>query len=164
MKALQLVLLLFSMAGYSQKKTEKTYIGYEKICWGKTANDSCVNYVKEIPNQKWFHENLLKIRNDSVFLDKNPISKVDGRTLYSASDGGFYYYSGIVKRTKSKVTIELTELFCDYCAEEVVKDGQEVKKRKLFGTITEKGIEINGVVYKETKPKRQKLGSEYRNN
>lgn len=114
MRPLHILIVLFSVAGCSQKKTEKIYIAQEKICWQKIGKDSCVNYLDEIPNQKWFHENVLKIRNDSVFLDKNPISKEGGKTVYSASDGGFYYYSGTVKRTKSKTIIELTELYCDY--------------------------------------------------
>lgn len=161
MKTIKLFILLIPILSYSQKKTEQTFIGYEKICWQKVGKDSCVNYLSEIPNQKWYHENILKIRNDSVFLDKNPISKIDKKTIFSASDGGFYYYSGIIKRTKSEVKIELTELYCDYCAEEVSDNSKPIKKRKLIGKITKKGIQINGIYYTEVKSRKEKLISEY---
>ncbi|MFT3796603.1 hypothetical protein [Flavobacterium sp.] len=101
MRTIQIFILLIAILDIPQKNAEKTFIGYEKICWQKNEKDTCENYLNEIPSQKWYHENILKIRNDSVFLDKNPISKVGKKTYYSASDGGFYYYSGVIKRTNS---------------------------------------------------------------
>ncbi|NVO85301.1 hypothetical protein [Hymenobacter terrestris] len=54
---------------------------------------------------RWFHENTLTIRADSVFIDKVPVSfgghMTKGSKQYSASDGGFYTYRGKIRRLRS---------------------------------------------------------------
>lgn len=93
---------------------------------------------------------ILKIKNDSVFLDRIPISKIGKETLYSSSDGGFYYYKRIVIKENNQTKIELTEVGCDYCPTLVSKNENEKSpKRKLYGKITSEGIEINNVKINE---------------
>ncbi|MFT3679055.1 MAG: hypothetical protein QM791_02210 [Ferruginibacter sp.] len=104
---------------------------------------------------KSFHLGYLKIKGDSVFLDQNPIFVYRKDTSYSASDGGFYYYSGMLTKTDTTVLFNLKELFCDYCGElfETKPDGtkQAVKRiKQLKGRITHDGFLIDGYLYKRT--------------
>ena len=150
MKIYYLVLLLISTLSFSQKTKEKAFVGYEPIMWNKDKDGNETNTDSENPKQKWFHKNILIIKNDSVFLDRIPVSKIGKKILYSSSDGGFYYYRGIVKTENGQKIIELTEISCDYCPELVSENPKEViQKRKLFGKITEEGIEINNVKINE---------------
>jgi hypothetical protein len=108
---------------------------------------------------KSYHLGYLKIKGDSVFLDQNPIFVYKSDTSYSASDGGFYYYSGTVQKSDTTVLFDLKELFCDYCAVPVKTkpDGtQEVVKRtkQLKGRLTDKGFIINDYLYARTTKKK----------
>lgn len=114
---------------------------------------------------KGYHLGYLKIKGDSVFLDQSPIFVHKKDTSYSASDGGFYYYSGKMKKTDTTVLFDLKELFCDYCAVPVQTkpDGaqQPIKKTKqLNGRLTDKGFIINGYLYART-TKKEELISEH---
>lgn len=65
--------------------------------------------------RKWYHLNTILIDKDSIFLYKVPV-RIDKRdTLYSASDGAFYYYYGIIKQTETSTSAYLTAHNCDYC-------------------------------------------------
>ena len=164
MKKFYYIFLLFSIFGCSQTSKEKLFVGYEPIMWNKDKNGKETNEDFENPNQKWFHKNLLKVKQDSVYLDRVPISKIGKKTLYSSSDGGFYYYRGIVKTENGQKLIELTEISCDYCPELVSENPKEViQKRKLFGKITKNGIEINNVKFFDIEYSNRKLTSEYLN-
>lgn len=104
---------------------------------------------------KTFHLDYLKIKGDSAFLDQNPIFVYKKDTSYSASDGGFYYYSGTLTKTDTTILFNLKELFCDYCGEliETKPDGtqQRIKRTKqLKGRLTNKGFLIDGYLYKRT--------------
>lgn len=146
MKINYLVLLLISTLSFSQKTKEKVFVGYEPIMWNKDKDGNETNTDFENPKQKWYHKNILKIKNDSVFLDRIPVSKIGKQVLYSSSDGGFYYYKGIITKENNQTKIELTEIGCDYCPVQVTENKNEIiPKRKLYGKITEEGIEVNNV-------------------
>src|SRR5438093_643626 len=57
------------------------------------------------PKWKWVYLSYLKIKGDSVFLDQSPVSIYKRDTSFSASDGGFYYYSG--KLFKADTTLQI---------------------------------------------------------
>ncbi len=150
MKVYYFIFLIVSTLSFSQAKKEKTYVGYEPIMWNTDKYGNRTNTDFENPKQKWYHKNILKIKNDSVFLDRNPVTKIGKKTLYSASDGGFYYYKGIIIKENNQTKIELTELYCDYCPVQVSENKNEIiPKRKLYGTITDEGIEVNDVKINE---------------
>lgn len=114
---------------------------------------------------KLYHKGYIKIRGDSAFLDQGPVFVHGEDTISSASDGGFYYYSGLLKRNNDTVTLSLKELFCDYCGvfTETKPDGtKEVVKRTriIKGLLTEKGIVIDSSVYKKAE-KMEDLVSEH---
>ena len=131
--AIFLILILpYSNNCFGQKIPEGIYKGFEKICFSSTAKEHCINYVKSDKKTKWYHLNLLKIKGDSVFLDQLPLSvrKID--TIYSASDGGFYFWKGTYSFKNDILVIDLTEICCDYCAEilKIAEDGSGIKVRR----------------------------------
>ena len=49
-------------------------------------------------------------------------------------------------KENNQTKIELTEIGCDYCPVQVTENKNEIiPKRKLYGKITEEGIEVNNV-------------------
>jgi hypothetical protein len=149
------IFFVISTFSCSKPTKETIYVGYEPIMIFKDKSGNKTNLDTENQNKKWFYKNLLKIKNDSIFLDRIPITKIGNQTQHSSSDGGFFYYKGI----KIKTRIELIEISCDYCHELISKNGKKIK-RKLNGKITEKGIEINNVKFKEIKTSNYVIRSE----
>ena len=164
------IFLLLIFHSCSVKNQEKAYVlkandaslnglyeGLEEMCWiDSEGKKDC--YMDSItPERKWYHLGSLKIKDDSVFLDQNPINiGLNNDTSWSASDGAFYYYSGTFQKKDTIIEFDLKELFCDYCphAEKIQPDGtREIIKRtkQLKGYITDKGIIINDYLYARMK-------------
>jgi len=95
---------------------------------------------------------LFKKKGDSVYLDQSPISIYKTDTSFSASDGGFYHYSGTLISSDTTIEISLKETSCDYCGELMKKkaDGtleREYRTKKYLGKLTDKGIIINKYLF-----------------
>jgi hypothetical protein len=142
------------------------YVGLEEMCWtDSTGKKDCYSDPAR-PKRKWYHLGYLKIKGDSAFLDQNPVNiGIKKDTLWSASDGAFYYYSGTVQKSDTTISINLKELFCDYCGVpvKIKPDGsKEVIKRtkQLKGRLSDKGIIIDGYLYALTIEK-ESLTSEH---
>ena len=88
------------------------YKGLERMCW---PNDKGKIECYGAPG-KWYHENLLLIEKDSVFIYKVPLQMIGKKKAYSASDGAFYYYFGTISQTDTGSFVNLTMNNCDYCA------------------------------------------------
>jgi hypothetical protein len=153
------VAILITTFSVGQSNFDKTFVGTEKICWQKTKKDSCDNSDNFNPKWKWYRLNVLKIKGDSVFLDQSPISIYKKDTSYSASDGGFFYYHGkLTKLTDTTFSINLTEIFCDYCGTPVKKQADGSLKR-IYRTkdylcrLTKDGFWANEIFYKRTMTK-----------
>lgn len=150
---------LITTLSNGQSNFDKTFVGTEKICWQKTKKDSCDNSDNFNPKWKWYRLNILKIKGDSVFLDQSPISIYKKDTSYSASDGAFFYYHGtLTKITDSTFSINLTEIFCDYCGELVEKQKDGTMKRvyrtkNYLCKLTKNGFWANDILYKQTNNK-----------
>lgn len=131
------------------------YAGLEEMCWtDSTGKKDCYSDPAN-PKRKWYHLGYLKIKGDSVFLDQDPVNIYKNDTAFSASDGAFYYYSGTLQKNGTTILINPDELLCGYCAvpEKRKADGTyEVIKRtkKWKGTLTSKGILIDGNLYAKT--------------
>ncbi|OQP39983.1 hypothetical protein A4H97_17350 [Niastella yeongjuensis] len=125
------------------------YKGLERICWTDEAGK--VHYY-DAP-RKWYHENLLLIDNDSIFMYKVPLKIVNNQKNYSAADGAFYYYYGAIQHTDTGTVVNLTMNNCDYCGHEVKFDSAtgfmypvaKIEKYKL--TKSANGIQLGGVDY-----------------
>jgi hypothetical protein len=118
------------------------YVGLEKM----------PNLTPEDRDAAWFHENRLLIRNDEAILDKVPIILRHGKTVYSASDGGFLTFRAQfrMKDGQSFVVLRLCE--SDYIAFARNKDGKAFDPYAELKTYPVKffssRIEIEGVEYR----------------
>lgn len=93
-------------AGGEPIASDGEYVGLEPI----------PNMGPEEPNDKWFHENRLVIRNDEAVLDKLPIVLSQGKKLYSASDGGFLTYRARFVRRNGKTFLAARLFQSEYVA------------------------------------------------
>ena len=149
-----LVVVSFNLL-YGQSSFDGVYIGLDEMCWTDSLGHKDCYSDPSRPKYKWYHLTTLKIKGDSVFVDQNPISIFKEDTLHSASDGAFYYYTGIItNKTDSIFTIDLTELFCDYCGELMQKqnDGtykRILRKKQLKVMISSSEILINNYAFKK---------------
>ena len=151
---------------YSKRESEKIYVGFEKLnMFINEKTKTYSNIETDKPKNKWFHKYSLRIKKDSVFLDKRAIIRNGKETYYSESDGGFYYYRGIIITKNNEKIIELTEMECDYCAKLIAKEGEKpIEPKKIYGRISKNGIEIDNIKFDKIEYNKLKLGSEYRKN
>ncbi len=84
---------------YGQFKPKGTFVGVLPM---KTYSDSAK------PLYKWYHLSELTFKSDSVYLEQSPIAIYKKDTVFSASDGGFYYYAGTIKNYKGQTFADLT--------------------------------------------------------
>jgi hypothetical protein len=99
----------------SSHKFDGLYVGLEEMCWTDSAGKKECYIDPANSKRKWYHLTYIKIKGDSAFVDQNPVSIYKKDTGFSASDGAFYYYSGLFKTKDTTIIFNLTELFCDYC-------------------------------------------------
>ncbi len=154
MKTITLILFITVISNpiFGQNKLDGIYKGLIEISFIDSLGVKH-NYGESFNSKyKWYHLSYLKIENDSAFLDMHPISITDkGDTLYSASDGGFYFFKGIFE-LEDELIIKLSEVTSDYCGKLVVKneEGKLIPKKRrktLRGKIEGKGINIAGQLF-----------------
>ena len=136
--------------------------------------DELRGFPAERPGDKWYHENIVYIRPDSLFLAGSPvIVRRNGEKAYSASDGGFYSYSGRIDTTGGRLTARLHMFSHDYIGipilvkdtvaaktlglDELLRRGLAVRDSSaLLKTctiqLTAKGFEMDSVRYLPYKP------------
>lgn len=138
--------------------------------------DEMKGFPAEQLGDKWYHENVVYIRPDSLFLEGNPvIVHRNGKKSYSASDGGFYSFSGRLDTTNGQLTARLRMFAHDYISPPIIiqdKDTAAVRKLGLTKALrqglavedssffkrtytirlTTKGFEMNGVSYVPFQP------------
>ena len=73
------------------------------------------------PLYKWYYLSELTFKGDSVYLEQSPIAIYKKDTIFSTSDGGFYYYVGTIKIYKGQTFADLTLISCDYCPNQFIK-------------------------------------------
>jgi hypothetical protein len=126
--------------------TDGTYLGMEPM----------VNLSPDEPKARWFHENTLVIRGDTVTLNKSPVWFKDGEKFFSASDGGFYTYRGTLSFVDGqwRVTLLLTD--SDYVGVRVNRNRKPLppKPQRSIITRTKDGSLLVGeVTYRKSKRK-----------
>lgn len=106
-----IILIVISIFSFNLVNGQTYYRGLERMCWKNSKGKlECYDEAR-----KWYHENTIMIENDSIFIYKSPLHISKGRKLYSASDGAYYYYFGIIKNFDSSSFAYLTNYNCDYC-------------------------------------------------
>lgn len=109
---LTLLTTFYLTLAFGQLRPKGTFIGLEPM---KNYSDSSK------PNHKWYHLSILTFQGDSVFLEQSPVAIYKRDTVYSASDGGFYYYAGIIEKYQGKTIADFTLKYCDYCPNRFIK-------------------------------------------
>jgi hypothetical protein len=159
--------LIFINCNSVTNPIDGTYSGLEKLCWSTDENGNCVNTIEQDPGFNWYHENTIKVKGDSVFLDQNPlsISIKDHKKIFSASDGGFYYYKGTITQKGNLYYFNFKQLYCDYCPEEIIKQpdgtykkGEKEITKQLIGKIVKGKLVIEGNIYAKIKQKHPMRG------
>jgi len=138
---------------YGQDSLNGLYVGVEQKYWTEKNGKKIIWKDDERPKHIWYSLSSLKLKGDSVFLDQSPVSIYKTDTVFSASDGGFFYYSGTFTKKGPSISINLTEISCDYCGQLMKKDSTgkmiKVKRTKQYsGRLTDEGIVINGFLFK----------------
>ena len=116
-KIILILIFLFPIKTFSQIN-EGYYIGYERMC-GTNSEGKKECYGKE---GKWYHKNNLLIRNDSVYIYKEPIYIIRKDTFYSTADGAFYYFVGNFLKKSKQMIISIILINCDYCIDDYLMD------------------------------------------
>ena len=95
-----IILILISNFCYPQDFSGY-YIGLERMCSkNEKGKKECYD-----PPKKWYHLNHLSIDKDSVFLYQEPVILKNRDTLYSASDGAFFYFAGKIENEGEDRTV-----------------------------------------------------------
>jgi hypothetical protein len=141
MKTIFISLILFSFSTLFSQRLKVEYIGYiEKCTYDSVGTKHCYSDPTK-PEYKWFNKYIIKIQGDSVNARSSSICIYKNDTLYSASDGRFYNYTGTIKVIKDSVIIKLVETSCDYCPVIVNKGGAiTTRKIEFKGFLREKSL------------------------
>jgi hypothetical protein len=126
----------FCSVTYGQGKLDATYVGLEEMCYTDSTGIKDCYTDPSNPKWKWYHLSFLKLKGDSVFMQQNPIAIHKKDTTFSASDGGFYYYSGTFSSSDTALVINLKEISCDYCG----KLTKKIRMEHWNGNIEQKNI------------------------
>ena len=141
-------LLLISFA-YGQS-VDRIYIGLEEM-WcsiNKKGKKECYK-DPEHPRHKWFRLSTITLTNDSAFLYQSPVGIYKKDTVFSVSDGGFYYYRGTYQETKDSIKINLKLDHCDYCPKPV-EPKPDYGLKSLLAIRNRDGYVINGYLFKQS--------------
>jgi hypothetical protein len=162
-KKILFAIAILSIVACSTKNRNGLYVGFEELCYIDSSGKKECNLDPANPLAKWYHKNNLSIEGDSVFLYQNPIAINKSDTSYSASDGGFYYFSGLIQFKGDSVELDLLQTGCDYCGVpiKVNKDGSHTKlkvTKKLTGTFDKTGLKLSGLAYKKVEVNKENYG------
>lgn len=91
------------------------YVGLEKIEEFIDENGFTQPPTLEDKNYTWYHLSTLEFKNNSVLLTQRPMAIYKEDTIFSNSDGGFYFYRGFIENIKGKKLARLELMVCRYC-------------------------------------------------
>jgi len=120
---------------HAEDIVDGTYIGWEQL-------SDLSPYDK---TEKWYHEHILKISGNKLFIEASPRSLKNGKIQYSSSTGGFYVYKGTIFDKDNKKYVKLKIQSCDYCPQPVDGDFPENEYEIEFKD--ELTLIINNVLY-----------------
>ena len=129
-----LALLLAAVASSCQQPSSAAKQSKPQALTGIYAGlDELKGFPAEQAGDKWYHENIVYIRLDSLFLEGNPVVvHRNGKKSYSASDGGFYSFSGRIDTTTGQLTARLRMFAHDYISPAItIRDKDTATVRKL---------------------------------
>ena len=124
---------------YGQAVKNGSYVGLEDMHY--SSHEKHIMF-------KWYHLTHVTIANDSVWVDQDPIAIHKHDTIFSASDGAFYYYEGTVSIKGKQITLNLWMTNCDYCGIPEDSARREQFFRRIWsGQTINDGIMIDSSFY-----------------
>lgn len=148
-------MFLWALMSGDQIEIDGDYEGFIEMC---LIDSKGKKYCYQDPSNKkakWYHKTLVNIKGDSIFFDQSPVSINRKDTLYSASEGGFYYYKGIIIKTEGPQIAKTILSNCDYCPQEVIFNSETGKEENVVKTkdwkidLAEKGIVIDKIFFRK---------------
>lgn len=97
---LSLIILLLGLVSGCQTATES----WEEVPDGEYIGlEESSDLYPDIPDDKWYYENTLTIRGDSISLHQVSVTIYgNNEKMYSVSDGGFFDYKGSIEKSEDK--------------------------------------------------------------
>lgn len=128
---------------------------FDNVCGQSVWNGSYVglesnHYSSHLQHitVKWYHLTRLTIKDDTVWVEQDPITIHKRDTIWSSSDGGFYYFEGGITTNGSQITMHLKMTNCDYCGVPIDSVYHEQWSHPTWsGQMTNNGMLINGSLY-----------------
>jgi hypothetical protein len=127
--------------------------------YGQTVKDGSysgledMHYVSHSKHNvlRWYHLTYLTIKDDSVWVSQAPVAIHKHDTIWSASDGAFYYYEGTGTIKGKQITMNLSMTNCDYCG--IPEDS--ARREQFFyriwsGQMMDDGITIDSSFYRRS--------------
>lgn len=143
-----LVACLSFKTAHCQSAVSGCFVGLEEMCWNEGKKKECYLDPSK-PKEKWYHLTYIHIEGDSVLVNQYPIGIYKRDTVYSSSDGAFYFYRGKITVQGENLSFNLNMTHCDYCAIPADSAYREKWKHKtLTGQLSPQGIMINGYLFK----------------
>jgi len=139
----------------AQNIAEGYYIGMIEMCSiDSSGTKECYTDPAD-PRRKWYHLTKIKLSGDSIFVDQSPVGVRKRDTVYSASDGGFYYYRGTISKKQGGWRIHLKMVSCDYCTlryRRLPNGDREVisNSKEWIATFHDQQLEINGNYFRRS--------------
>ncbi len=144
-----LLILMISRIGFCQS-VEGVYVGLQELCFVDSSGNKDCEWDKSFPGYKWFHLTEIKLTNDSVYMDMSPVAIKGTDTLYSASEGGFYYRRGEFIDNDSVLQLNTSAYWCDYCPTVFLSDTlEEPIKIKTTAYKVDNGFVFDGNLFKK---------------
>lgn len=141
------ILILIFLFSCVDDSSVKTYVGLEELgCYTNSKGEKECYIDSSIPNYKWFRLSTIRLQKDSVFLDQSPVAIFNSDTIYSVSDGGFYYYKGKYEDLKDSLILRLAIDHCDYCPVPL-KPGKDYGKKTVTAKRKGQDLLINGYLF-----------------
>ncbi|MGB4771929.1 MAG: hypothetical protein WBP58_10740 [Chitinophagaceae bacterium] len=141
------VLVVIFLFSCEDDSSVKTYIGLEELgCYTNFKGEKECYIDSSIPNYKWFRLSTIRLQKDSVFLDQSPVAIFNSDTIYSVSNGGFYYYKGKYENLNDSLILRLEIDHCDYCPVPI-KANKAFSTKILTAKRKGKDLLINGYLF-----------------
>jgi hypothetical protein len=125
---------------FGQSLKDGSFVGLEDMHY--------VSHEKKHNMFKWYHLTHVTIKDDSVWVEQDPVAIHKHDTIWSASDGAFYYYEGTVTIKGKQISMNLRMTNCDYCGIPVDSVRQEQFFHRIWsGQMIDHGIMIDSSFY-----------------
>lgn len=129
-------------SAYGQSISNGSYVGLEDYHYSSREHHH---------NFKWYHLTRLTIKDDSVWVEQDPIAIYKKDTMWSSSDGAFYYFEGRITTEGNQITMNLKMTNCDYSGVPIDSAYRKRWSNRIWnGQMTTGGLVVNGTYFRRS--------------